>query len=312
MALRDIVFYTAGIGFLALAKLKHTLLGYSTPKPIDSSETEKCVAYDIHVVESWVSRLRDYVRDDSFLVGKSVLELGPGADLGVGLLLLAKGAANYNACDVNDLATKAPISFYDALFQALRGIDNRTNINFLREQLDRARTGGPSQLNYIVRDDFDLTSAFGRNSIELVFSQAAFEHFDDIETTIAQLSAVCRPGAVIIAEIDLQTHSRWIREQDPNNIYRYSQRVYETFRFRGIPNRVRPYEYQRLFERYGWGSVEIVPLSRLEARRKATALSSRFVGEINQMDYLSVVLCATKVGDLQVLPPVATRSQYDA
>ena len=37
----------------------------------------------------------------------------------------------------------------------------------------------------MVRDDFDLVAAFGRSTIDMVFSQAAFEHFDDLEATIA-------------------------------------------------------------------------------------------------------------------------------
>jgi hypothetical protein len=295
MALRDIVFLAAGIVFLTLAKIKHTLRGYSTPKPFDLSETDKCVAYDIHVVERWLSQLQGYTNDEAFLLGKNILELGPGADLGVGILLLSKGAVKYNACDVNDLAMKAPDRFYEALFEKLEANEDCANIPFLRQQLDSVKGGRRSRLNYVVRDDFDLTSAFGENTIELVFSQAAFEHFDDIETTVAQLSAVCKPGAVIVAEIDLQTHSRWIRDEDPNNIYRYPELVYRMFRFRGIPNRVRPYKYQEVFERQGWSNIHILPQSRLESRHSNTGLSKRFRDEINQMEYLSIVLCATKL-----------------
>jgi hypothetical protein len=47
---------------------------------------------------------------------------------------------------------------------------------------------------------------------------------------------------------DRQTHSRWIREKDPNNIYRYARWFYRLFYSSGQLNRVRLAEYARFFE----------------------------------------------------------------
>jgi hypothetical protein len=295
MTLRDAFFFLAGIAFLAMAKLKHVLQGYSTPKPFDMTQTERCIAYDLQVVEQWLLRLRHFTRSDSFLTGKTVLELGPGSDLGAGLVLLALGAQKYNACDVNDLVRRAPDQFYEAFLEKLRDTVPDMRVRFLKEQLASARAGLASRLNYIVSEDFDLASRFGENTIEVVFSQAAFEHFDDVDATVAKLSTVCKPGAVIVAEIDLQTHSRWIRDKDPNNIYRYPTPLYRMFGFRGSPNRLRPYQYRNIFERHGWTDITIAPLRRYpDYRRNLAALSTAFTGEENQMDLLSIVLCARK------------------
>ena len=142
-----------------------------------------------------------------------MLELGPGSDLGIGVLLLSKGAARYNGCDVHALPRNAPGAFYQALFRTLKAIDADADIQRLAGSLHSLVSGAGDELNYVVRDDFDLVAAFGRRTIDVVFSQAAFEHFDDPEATIAGLSEICRPGAVIVAEIDLQAHSRGIRNQ---------------------------------------------------------------------------------------------------
>jgi hypothetical protein len=306
MTLRDALFFLAGISFLAMAKLKHVLRGYSTPKPFDITETERCIAYDLQVVEQWLQRLREFTHSDSYLSGKNVLELGPGSDLGAGLVLLAKGAHKYNACDVNDLVKRVPDRFYEALFEKLSDTVPDTRMRFLKEQLVNARAGRASQLNYVVSKDFDLTSRFGENAIEVVFSQAAFEHFDDVDATVASLSTVCKPGAVIVAEIDLQTHSRWIRHKDPNNIYRYPSALYRAFWFRGAPNRVRPHQYQGIFERHGWKDVTITPLTRdPDYRRSLAALSRPFTEEESQMEYLSVALCARKDLDPRYSGPAA-------
>lgn len=295
--LRECVLYVIGIGFLALAKAKNFLQGYATPKPFAVSETQRCVEYDIGVVDHWLSRLHEYTGGAVSLSGKNVLELGPGSDLGTGICLLSKGCAQYNACDVNNLMKSTPDSFYEQLIEKLQQGGGDADLGFLRRQLQEAQAGNPSRLRYVVRSDFDIVSAFGESAVDLVFSQAAFEHFDDIAATISQITAVCRPGAIVVAEIDLQTHSRWIRDKDPNNIYRYPDCLYDLFWFRGIPNRVRPFQYKETFERHGWTGVSITPLVKLKDRHgSCLGMNRRFADEKNQMGHLTVMLCARKGG----------------
>ena len=296
MQLRDPFFFAAGIGFLALAKAKNILKGYSSPKPFDISEISRCIEYDIHVVEHWLFHLQSYTGRTNSLVGKNVLELGPGSDLGVGIYLLSKGCSQYNACDVNDLMKSTPDNFYEQLFEKIETIENQTDISLLKEQLNKTKTSQLSRLNYIVRSDFNIVSAFEESTIDLVFSQAAFEHFDGIESTIAQLSAVCKTGAILVAEIDLQTHSRWIRDKDPNNIYRYPKWLYNIFWFRGIPNRVRPFQYKEAFEKMGWTDITITPLKQLNSHNSCySGMNKIFSDKKNQMEYLSIMLFARKL-----------------
>jgi len=293
IAVRDAFMYAAGLVFLTLAKAKNIFSGYSSPKPFRLSETDRCIAYDLRVVDEWMTHLRAYAGDQLSVRGKSVLELGPGSDLGVGLYLLAQGAAIYSACDVNDLTQRAPAGFYAALIDRI-AMQTPVSREFLESQIEGARRGAESKLRVVVSSGFDLVSSFGNDSVDIVFSQAAFEHFDDVVRTVQQLSTVCKPGAVIIAEIDLKTHSRWIRDKDPNNIYRYSNPLYRAFWFRGIPNRVRPYQYRQIFERHGWVDVSITPIERATGRQTAGTVNEQFRDSRNQLDFLSIVLCARK------------------
>jgi len=277
------------------------LQGYASPKPFGMSEVDRCVAYDLKVVDEWVAYLERYTLDSntfagkSVLAGKNVLELGPGSDLGAGMYLLTKGAQQYNACDVNSLVTSAPDKFYQRLYQRLQTIDAETNVDVLQQQLDALKAGESSRLNYVVRDDFDLVKAFGPKTIDIAFSQAAFEHFDDIEATVSQLTAVCKLGAIAVIEIDLKTHSRWIVDKDPNNIYRYSEALYNLFYFRGIPNRVRPYKYVDTFRHFDWQNIELIPISKqADEKRSYSGMNQQFSAPKNQMDYLSIVICATR------------------
>jgi SAM-dependent methyltransferase len=97
-------------------------------------------------------------------------------------------------------------SFYDALLKRLEAQDSAIDTRLLAAELDKQRAGQQSLLNYVVRSDFDICAAAGTGTVDLVFSQAAFEHFDAIDAVVAQLSRACKPGAVIVAEIDLKAH----------------------------------------------------------------------------------------------------------
>lgn len=298
--LKNWFYFCAGIAFLKLAKVKNILQGYSTPKPFSIHETTRCIEYDIDVVDHWLSHLQEYTSTghDDIIHNKRVLELGPGSDLGAGLYLLSKGAAEYNAVDVNNLVKSVPDVFYDDLFVYLKDKNPEIQESFLQEQLERLKSGDNDKLNYVCRDDFDIASALKEHKIDIVFSQAAFEHFDDIEETIVSLDKVVTKGGVAIILVDLQTHSRWIREKDPINIYRYPTWIYRLFKFRGTPNRVRPYQYKNAFEKHGWGNIIVKPGTLLPDDNYNFAkdhLSKEFRSENNQMNYLSMWLYATKL-----------------
>lgn len=297
--LRNMFYTMAGVLFLVLSKLKNLLQGYSTPKPFAMDQIDKCVDYDLGVVDAWLQRLGAYTGRDArdFLRGKRVLELGPGSDLGVGLYLLAKQAGEYNAVDVNNLIKSAPEEFYQAFFQRLESMDLDIDEAYLHAQLAKAGQGRSGNLNFFLEPDFDIAKALNGREFDLVFSQAAFEHFDDPEATIRALSRVAAPGCVFLSSVDLQTHSRWVREKDPNNIYRYPNWFYNLFYFPGVPNRVRPYQYVSYLEQNGWTDIRIEAetlLSQISPASTGDIYCAQFNTDKNQMDYLTIWIYATK------------------
>ncbi len=311
----NLLYWGIGLKLLMLNKVRHALQGYRRPRPFPVTEYDRAVDYDLGVVDAWRAHLGRYLGRDPDLRGRDILELGPGADLGAGLYLLHLGAARYHALDVNNLVATVPADFYERLFARLGarpGGEPGTptgspsaeaqvhgaadSITALRLELAETTAGRNGRLNYICRDDFDL-SVFGERAIDLVVSQAAFEHFDDVPATIATLSRAVKPGGHLVVEIDLQTHTRWIRERDPLNIYRYGDWIYERCRFRGSPNRVRPREYAALLGEHGWERVEIVAdrvLSDAHLAAVRSALAPRFRDEGAELGYLSIYVCATK------------------
>lgn len=294
---RNRTYHVLGALALAANKLRYALLGYRRPRDFLPAQIDRCVQYDFEVVDNWLAYLNAYLGKPAEINGKNILELGPGQDLGIGLILLAKGALKYNAVDAHDLLSQSSEKFYKTLFHHLEknGCEKAT-IAKLHQQLERLQSGRPDRLNYLWREDFDLSVLDGEG-VDFVLSQAAFEHFDEVDRTIKQLNHVVNPGAVFLAVIDLQTHTRWLRDLDPLNIYRYSDSYYRLCRYISQPNRLRPDEYREILADNGWGNVEIKPLSVLNPdylRKVQPHLNERFGAKDNQMEYLTIVICATK------------------
>lgn len=280
--------YAAGLGFLALAWAKHTIHGYSTPDTLAPSDIEGAVSYARRTVASWMRYLPgDAVRD------KDVLELGPGSSLATGALMLARGARSYRAIDAFPLAAGTTKDFLD---RVLTGLDPG---EYRPSDVARARTIVAEErsdaFTYAVDRAFDVPALAGRGQFDLIVSCASLEHHDDIDATIAGISQVARHGCIAAHIVDFQTHSRWIRENDPNNIYRYSDTLYRLFSFPGQPNRKRPAEYVAALERNGWKNAHVIEAAAVEPpllKQSTTGLYKRFSVPAALMVMLSGVVLA--------------------
>ncbi|NUO09654.1 MAG: methyltransferase domain-containing protein [Candidatus Brocadia sp.] len=259
---KNFLYHYTGTVFLILNCIRHKLFGYRTPRPFSIKEIERSINYDFSIVDNWMDTLHCYTKEKNLIKDKVVLELGPGQDLGTGLILLAIGIQKYIALDVNELAHATLFEFYNKLYEQIKNRYANSDIEYLKEQLIKCYNNENSNLSYIVDKNFEFTKI--KNKIDIVFSHAAFEHFSDIEKTIKELSSVVKPGGYLIAEIDLHTHTRWIERKDPLNIYRYSDFLWNLFKFKGSPNRIRPFEYKNILENNGWTSIKIAPFAILE------------------------------------------------
>lgn len=290
--------YFAGLTIMFLNKIRREIKGYTSARGFDFENINRVINYDMRVIKRWVDYLELYKKGASRIEGKNVLELGPGADLGIGLIMLAEGATSYNALDVHNLVKGVPNTFYDQLFKVLEKDPHlKVNIDFLESQLKKTQNDENDLLNYLCRKDFDL-SVFKEKNIDLVVSNSAFQQFDNPAATIQQLSQIVNPGAYFVALLDLKTHTRWINKRDPLNIYRYPDAVYNTLKFRGSQNRVRPNEFKQMLEANNWGNVKIIPRLQLDKKYINSVngtLLSKFQPNENQMETLTCMICAQKL-----------------
>ena len=274
---RNLGMSALGLAFLSVAWTKEKLRGYA-PDRLPKTDVEARIAYILNVFTA----LRRFLPDAVDLRGRDVLEVSPGASLGNGALFLAMGARSYHAIDVFGLAAGEDPAFYGLLLdrfaesqgsraQARHAHGPQTDLghadlapaDLAPADLARARActaaRDPGAFSYAVDRSFDIPALAQGRSFDLIVSCAAFEHYDDIAQAIGGLTRVARPGCAMAHIIDMQTHSRWIRAHDPNNIYRYPEALYRFFACPGQPNRKRPVDYIRGFAAAGWEDVRIVP-----------------------------------------------------
>lgn len=170
-------------------------------------------------------------------VPRSVVELGPGDSLGIGLMALLTGAERYWAIDavrhaspatnvqvfdglVELLNQRAPIptgggcaevrpvladfAFPRALFpdDLLARCLQPERVRALRDQLLGGGEG--PQVHYLA--PWGALDGIDDGSVDWVFSQAVLEHVDKLPETYQQVARCLRPGGWMTHQIDFRCH----------------------------------------------------------------------------------------------------------
>jgi hypothetical protein len=285
--------HLTGAIILIINKIRHEIRGYLTPRPFSANQIDKVIDYDLQVVSNWRYELKKYCANDN-LLGLNILELGPGSDIGVGLSFLALGAKEYFALDKFKLINQTPQKLYTKLIDKI-GKDEKQK-RLLNEEIQLFKNNQSGRIHYYHDKNFSLKHFLNKN-IDLIVSQAAFEHFTNPALIIKELGKISQIGTKVVAQIDMTTHSRWIKEVDPLNIYRYSDWFYQLTKFSGSPNRWRLDEYVREFKKAGFGNIHIVSSHTLpiEYTEDITPyLNKKFQSPEKQMGVLDGYLLATK------------------
>jgi len=253
--------YVIGLILRIINKIRHLIFGYTTPRPFSSDQDiERSVAYTLRVVAQWEKTLGGYIGSMHSFKNKHVLELCPGSDLGTGFVILALGARSYTAVDKYKLISKTPKSLYSVLF---RQMENYPTFGKAQRALYQFQKQGSCQdFSYIYEPHFFLDNLCPQK-YDILVSQAVLEHLDDVSKTFKILKSKLNRNAIMAHEVDIGTHTRWLRKADPLNLLRYSDRFYKLLKFSGSPNRLRISDYKRILAKLGFENIETKPLVSL-------------------------------------------------
>jgi SAM-dependent methyltransferase len=219
------------------------------------------------------------------LQGTDVLEIGPGGNVGVSLLMLLAGAKSATCLDVMPwIQGTGPDALYPALVEAAaKAPETYLVAPALRE---RAQTDPEAvarellkHITYICPMDI-ATTTLPDASQDVIFSHACFEHFGDPAGSIAQIARLLRPGGVTSHQVDLRDHRDF---SHPLEFLRYSESVWHlanSNRPSGVRNRWRAPEYRAAFEQRG---LEVVALHATDTTTVTEVMRHKFHAHFQAM-----------------------------
>jgi len=237
------------------------------------------------------------------LMGADVLEIGPGSNLGVGLLMLLAGAKSFTCLDV---VPSAPDKAPEALYPALVAMAARFPDTYLVAPtlLERARQdpGGLAhalldRISYRSPEDIGATT-LPDASQDFIFSHSCFEHFADPAGAIAQIARLLRPDGVTSHQIDLRDHRNFDR---PFDFLAYSElawRMATSHAPHRVRNRWRASEYRAGFVKQGLEIVYVEVFHHLSVTKEQRRhFYQRFQAmALNDLGILIMLLVARKRG----------------
>jgi hypothetical protein len=95
-------------------------------------------------------------------------------------------------------------------------------------------------------------------------TQAVLEHLEEIKNIFVILRQKLSRDGLMIHEVDLSTHTRFLMDWDPLNLLRFSHPVYNLLRFNESPNRWRMSDYESILDQLGYKNLRTFPIKILD------------------------------------------------
>lgn len=208
------------------------------------------------IVNSWASHLPDGL--EAFR-NQSVLEIGPGRDMGTVHIIAALGARHVWAIDRFKGAWEA--NWHDRFLRVLKRVLVGWNPAVDTTAIDHAMAASSLECERItfIGEPFELAGANLRASADLTVSHSVFEHFYSVEDAAVALAAATRPGGRGVHHVDFRDHRNF---GTPLEFLLIEDEVYQEPAMNdeyGRGNRIRSQEMQTILEGAGFESVGFVP-----------------------------------------------------
>jgi SAM-dependent methyltransferase len=179
------------------------------------------------------------------LAGLSVLEIGPGGNLGLAAALLGFGAGRVVCIDQDCLCFERELD--DAFYEELNARLGGRLIGVLERSGSRWRLP-PDRFEY--RTDVAIERApFADASFDFIFSCACLEHVSDPDGAIRQMRRLLRVGGRVLHQIDFRDHRDFAR---PLEFLRYSNGFWRWISAGSYINRWRVSQFRSAFQGAGF------------------------------------------------------------
>ena len=187
-----------------------------------------------------------------YLNDKVLLEIGPGQDFGLQLLLLGLGAKkvilvdkflgewleNYHPLVYKRLLVKAEIEFPGVDFSHLKEV-----IHLGSHQIEGL------ELHHVGLENASLIAS---NSVDITFSNACFEHLLRSEKAIKKLARISKVGGLGFHQIDFRDHRDYDRPLEFLTFSKFGFEIILRLSNCCFGNRLRYTDFKYLFNKYGF------------------------------------------------------------
>jgi SAM-dependent methyltransferase len=194
------------------------------------------------------------------LRGRSILELGPGDNLGVALMFLAAGASRV-VC-VDKFRSNADDARQQEIYSHLRATltkDERAAFDEI-VSLSEGTRFNEGKLYYMYGHGCEhVDRIFPPSSFDYIVSRAVLEELSDVEEAFDSLDKVLRPGGSQIHKIDLRDYGVFSNHGfDPLEFLTVSDFIYDLCIGFGHPNRLRLGAYKAKLGRLNYSITTYV------------------------------------------------------
>jgi SAM-dependent methyltransferase len=193
-----------------------------------------------------------------FLKGKSVLEIGPGINFGLPLILACHGAKVMVA---DRFLIPWDPDYHPQFYALLRDslANDRPSIDLT--PLDRVLVEGgyPPESLSLYSCSLEELSGVPDQSVDMVISCAVLEHLYDLPSAFHHLARITKPGGLGLHQVDFRDHRDFSR---PLEFLLLSDKEFRrefAEKHGECGNRVRPREMQQLLEQVGFATQEFRP-----------------------------------------------------
>ena len=217
----------------------------------DPAAVEADVEYTMQIAHRYSN---EFKRLGVSFAGTSVLELGPGRNLGWPLIMAARGAR----VTVSDVCLVAWDRSYHPEYY--RRLADRCE-GSIRDEIKRVTKDGGSHEAFPIRqlqEPAETLPSVADGSCDVVLSHAVLEHVFDLPTVVKTLARVTAMGGVNIHQIDFRDHRDYDRPLEfllPSN----EEFLREPDAVLGRGNRWRLSETLHLFEQADFEVLESLP-----------------------------------------------------
>jgi len=246
-------------------------------------------------IEQILSGFQDAWGDWDWIKGKSILEIGSGADSSVPLCFVMLGASAGHVSDVEDsIDFPVTATMVDAITASLAKFNLRYEMDFPHAAYDQSRI----RCHGCVTAE-NLEDRFGVASVDLIISTSVLEHVDNPELALGQMASVLSKGGRMIHAIAMGNHCCGRGESDRLGHLYYPDWIWSAmFSNRVGHNRLRWFQWESLFAGAGFAidfhaCANVDPVE-INAHRSYLAKRFRDMSDDQLMPSYAVV-CCTKI-----------------